>query len=226
MTHPCPCPWEFNEQVTNNFEAILRRSVPNYEVMQSLIVELGCNFLRPDTGILDIGCSKGETVQRFLDKGLNNNFYLIDSSQPMIDYCNEKFKSYSNVIVKKQELTNQLTISEKNSLVLSILTIQFIEPYCRLQLIRNIFKSLDPGGAFIWIEKTCNPLTDKVFTEVYYNFKKSQGYTAQEIDEKRQSLHNVLIPWDIIKNENALHQFSYKARFWQWGPFVGWLAVK
>jgi tRNA (cmo5U34)-methyltransferase len=75
-------------------------------------------------------------------------------------------------------------------------TLQFIEPDKRLQLLRNIYAGLNPGGVLILSEKLSfeDPATDAALTRLYYDFKKHNGYSELEISQKRQALEKVLIP--------------------------------
>lgn len=63
-----PRAWEFNEQVASEFETMLQRSIPDYEVMRSLVVELAASFASNQGVVLDLGCSRGETVARLIER--------------------------------------------------------------------------------------------------------------------------------------------------------------
>ena len=54
--------WQFNQEVADCFGDMLERSVPDYRSMRSLVFEVGRKFVRPDTAIVDTGCSTGLAV--------------------------------------------------------------------------------------------------------------------------------------------------------------------
>ena len=58
--------WAFDESVTAAFEDMLGRSIPQYEVMRSAVLAVGRPFVKPDTDILDLGCSRGSALDPFV----------------------------------------------------------------------------------------------------------------------------------------------------------------
>lgn len=49
--------WEFDEDVAKCFPDMLKRSIPAYESMRSLVFSIGRNYVKKNTHICDIGCS-------------------------------------------------------------------------------------------------------------------------------------------------------------------------
>ncbi len=43
--------WEFNESVTQVFDEMLARSIPQYEVMRQACFDVAANYVRPKTAI-------------------------------------------------------------------------------------------------------------------------------------------------------------------------------
>src|SRR3954454_20352161 len=85
--------WTFDENVTRCFTDMLSRSIPDYDTMRKLVLDLGSSFVQPRTDILDLGCSRGDGLAPFIDRfGAGNRFVGLDESQPMIDACSERFK--------------------------------------------------------------------------------------------------------------------------------------
>ena len=54
--------FEFNKKVADVFDDMLERSVPFYQEIQRMIVELGKIFVQPSTNVYDLGCSTGTTI--------------------------------------------------------------------------------------------------------------------------------------------------------------------
>ena len=51
--------WEFNADVTEVFDDMLSRSIPDYEGMRRTTTELALQFAQKGTDIIDLGCSRG-----------------------------------------------------------------------------------------------------------------------------------------------------------------------
>jgi len=64
--------------------------------------------------------------------------------------------------------------------------------------------------------------------DLYYDLKKSNGYSQEDIDRKRLSLEGVLVPVTAKWNEELLKNagFSEVDCFWRHLSFAGWVAVK
>jgi tRNA (cmo5U34)-methyltransferase len=58
--------------------------------------------------------------------------------------------------------------------------------------------------------------------------KREHGYSDEEIERKRLSLQDVLIPLTTAGNEEMLADagFGEMSRVWQWMNFAGWIAIK
>ena len=117
-----------------------------------------------------------------------------------------------------------------SSLVLSVLTLQFTPIEYRQQIIRRVFESLAPGGAFILVEKILGATAklDEAFVNLFLNIKRENGYSESQIDRKRLSLEGVLVPVTARWNEELLREegFTSVDCFWRHLNFAGWVAVK
>ena len=60
--------WAFDEQVTEAFDDMLLRSIPQYEVMRNLCTNLAMQYAQKHTAIVDIGCSRGEAIGKLIDQ--------------------------------------------------------------------------------------------------------------------------------------------------------------
>ena len=64
--------------------------------------------------------------------------------------------------------------------------------------------------------------------DVYYQMKRNNGYTDEQIEAKRVSLQNVLVPLRASENIRLLKEagFSVVEPFWQNLNFMGIYAAK
>lgn len=224
--------WEFNGDVASCFADMLERSIPDYRSMRSLVYELGERFIKPETYISDIGCSTGLAVEPFYAKHKGNNkYFLCDNSEPMVKVCRDKFSvgiETGNVEVVNGSFFEQ-KIPDNQSLVLSILSLQFMPTTYRQSIINSIYNSLNKGGAFILVEKiVADKGMDDINVDLYYKMKRENGYTDEKILQKRKSLENVLSPLRASWNVEMLQEAGFEKvdMFWRCLNFCGWVAVK
>ena len=78
-------------------------------------------------------------------------------------------------------------------------TLQFVDINSRPQILRRICDSIRPDGFLLVSEKVAHadPIVDHALIELYFEFKRRQGYSELEISRKRDALENVLIPLTI-----------------------------
>jgi len=111
-----------------------------------------------------------------------------------------------------------------------ILTLQFIRPLNRDQLVEQILRGLNKNGALILVEKVIgeDSLFNRLFIEYYYDLKQRHGYSQMEISQKREALENVLVPYKLLENREMLLRsgFRYCDVFFKWYNFCGIIAVK
>lgn len=224
--------WEFDASVTECFEDMLRRSIPQYDVMRSAVFDLTAKFRQRDTAIVDLGASRGDGLGPMLKEwGCYNQWVAVEVSEPMLEVLRTRFSGWiSNGVL--QVLDTDLTESfppVDASVVLSILTLQFIPIECRVQLLQRAFEALRPGGAMLVVEKVLGDTAslDDLFVGLYYGFK-GESYTEEEIQRKRMSLRGVLVPLTAQWNVEMLRRVGFRQVdcFWRWMNFAGWVAVK
>jgi tRNA (cmo5U34)-methyltransferase len=226
-------PWRFDGAVTDVFDDMLQRSIPQYNAMRMVTHDVGSRFVRPGTTIIDMGCSRGESLSSFVTAfGEANEYIGLEISEPMIAAARAKFASHPHagrVTITRADLRREFPVVTP-SLVLSVLTLQFTPIEYRQRIVRRVFEALAPGGAFILIEKILGASAglDEAFVDLFLHLKLRNGYSQEEIDRKRLSLEGVLVPVTARWNEELLHEegFTEVDCFWRHLNFAGWVAVK
>lgn len=223
----------FGEKVASVFDDMLDRSVPFYREIQRMIAEMTADFAVEGTNIYDLGCSTGTTL---LNLGQNISgkvkFIGIDYSEDMLARCKQKFVEHQ--FSQEHELIcadlNQGINIGNASVVIMVLTLQFIRPLNREKVIGSILKGLNENGCLILVEKVLgeDSVFNRLFIKYYYDFKKRNGYSELEIAQKREALENVLIPYKLLENRELLLKegFRYCDVFFKWYNFCGMVAVK
>lgn len=225
--------FDFGKETASVFDDMLERSVPFYNEIQRMIGEISVDFAADGTSIYDLGCSTGITLFNIGKAVKKEVKYIgIDYSQDMLDRCRARFsgnnltKEYSLICA---DLNNGVNIANASVVVLN-LTLQFVRPLHRDQLIKNIYNGLCENGCLILIEKVLGNNSDfnRMFIKYYYEMKKRNGYTELEISQKREALENILIPYRLDENRDLLKKagFVHCDTFFKWYNFCGLVALK
>ena len=222
--------FEFDEAVASVFDDMLSRSVPFYKENQELIINYILHNLNELNTITDLGCSTAVFLIELWQKANRElNLIGIDNSKPMLEIANKKAVAYG-VDIKLIEANILDFFFTKSDFFISNYTLQFIRPLKRPKLVKSIYNSLKNNGKFIFSEKVVfdDKILDKQIIDIYYNYKKKQGYSEMEITKKREALENVLIPFTIKENIAMCKEAGFKSidTLFQWGNFVTFIARK
>jgi tRNA (cmo5U34)-methyltransferase len=228
--------FEFNEEVAQVFDDMLARSVPFYAEQQQLIQGTAQKFYQPGTNIYDLGCSTAATPMR-LAKACGPDAKIIgyDNSEPMLAKARENVAQVGlgdQIELRYADLNESLeNIDLSNASIVTLCwTLQFVRPLKRDSMIRWIYDGMVDGGALICTEKvlTNDSNMNRFFIDFYYDFKRRNGYSEEEILKKREALENVLVPYRVDENFEMFRRngFQIVETFFQWYNFAGFLCVK
>ncbi|MDR0780118.1 MAG: methyltransferase domain-containing protein [Pseudomonadales bacterium] len=225
--------WIFDAEVVEVFPDMLRRSIPQYDVMRRSVYDVGMRFVHPAHYIVDLGCSRGDSLAPFVSHFGENNRYLgIDNSPPMINIATKRFAAEIDQGIL------QITCGDfageypdaNTTLTLCILSLQFVPPEHRLEVLKAAYRNTCAGGAFILVEKLLGASSeiDALMVELYLDMKRSNGYSRDEIERKKNALKGILIPHTANQNESLLRSAGFRGVdcFWRWMNFAGFVAVK
>ena len=127
----------------------------------------------------------------------------------MISFAKKKNNS-KNISYLKTDL-NKLKL-KKCDFIISFYTLQFINQKFRQNIINKIYKSLNWGGGFFFVEKvrSYDARTQDMTNEIYKEWKKIMGFSDQEINSKTKSLKGVLDPFSSNGNFSMLKRAGFK----------------
>lgn len=222
----------FDQQVTDIFADMIKRSVPGYDSILRSIAMYCMQYAKDKSIIYDLGCSLGAVAitAASATKYINCKIIAVDTSLPMVKKC--------QLLVEEKELSNKVEVLQKDilklpinnaSVIVSNFTLQFIPKNQRLEVIQNIYDGLNSGGIFILSEKfKGDEGEDKFLIEHYHAYKKLNGYSNKEIQVKRQALKDVLIPDSQSEIENRLRSvgFTNVVKWFQCFNFASFIVVK
>jgi tRNA (cmo5U34)-methyltransferase len=225
--------FKFSKEVATVFDDMLSRSVPFYVETQRMIGEMAGDFVKSGTNVYDFGCSTGTTMLALHDRVPKDvKFIGVDNSADMLVRCREKLAAggFDRPFELRAADLNAGATVENASLVLMILTLQFIRPLQRERLMADIYRGLNDQGCLIVVEKVLgeDSLFNRLFIRYYYDMKRRNGYSEMEIAQKREALENVLIPYTLLENRELLLRTGYRSVdvFFKWYNFCGIVALK
>ncbi len=226
-------PWAFDHEVTAAFGDMLARSIPQHDAMRAAVTELALRYFLDGTDVVDLGASRGDALAPLVSKLSSRARSLVgvEVSKPMLDALHSRFagEEYGNLRVLDLDLRDGYP-DVFASVTLCVLTLQFTPIEHRLRIVRDAWKRTAPGGVFILVEKVLGASADldAAFVGTYYDLKRRNGYSQEQIERKRLSLEGVLVPVTADWNEDILRRagFAEVDCFWRWMNFAGWLAVK
>jgi len=226
--------FEFNQEVADVFDDMVSRSVPFYDEIHRIILDIVDRACLQLDKVYDLGCSTGTTIS-IISKHVKNresqpHFIGIDNSASMLEKCRDKTVSagVSNCTLHCMNIEDA-GISDADLVIMNY-TLQFLDPENRAQVLKNIYEGLKPGGVFVLSEKirTDEPHVQELLTELYYDFKRRNGYSELEIAQKREALENVLRPITPEQQLAALRSagFTKVDMIFRWYNFASYIGIR
>ncbi|MCY1299895.1 Carboxy-S-adenosyl-L-methionine synthase [compost metagenome] len=198
-----------------------------------MVCELAGDFAERGSCLYDIGCSTATTLlglDAMVDPSVR--FVGIDNAPDMIEKAREKIveaNTNRSIDLRVGDLHQGIDIHDA-SVVMMLLTLQFVRPLYRERIMRTIYDGLNERGALLLVEKlTSEDSTfNRLFIEHYYDYKRRNGYSDIEIAKKREALENVLIPYRLEENLQLLKEAGFRSVevFFRWYNFCGIIAIK
>tara|TARA_B100000780_G_C21092595_1_gene440403 strand:+ start:289 stop:1002 length:714 start_codon:yes stop_codon:yes gene_type:complete len=222
--------WSFNS-IEKKFDKHILKSVPFYNQFHEISLKLSEFFITDDAKILDIGCSTGtfliDLSKKYPKKNYKINFLGIDPVSSMIKNAKSKNKDSRIKFLKK----SIFDLKKKNyTFISAILTLQFISPSQRQKAYTIIYKSLNVGGGLIIFEKVraAHSKNEEINVGAYNDFKRSNGFSEKEINQKALSLRGKMECYTPEENTKLLKNagFSKIFRIFKWFGFEGVLCIK
>jgi len=173
--------WAFDSTVAENFEQHARQHIPRYdEIIDQCVNICRSQFPDPNTKIIDVGCATGETIRR-LNKAGYKNLVGVDASASMLDPVKH------TPLAQWIHSENFPESSGPYQVVLCNWTLHFIQQ--KVEYLTAVYNSLEPNGLLILTEKTAN---GGIELQLYHDFKRSQGVSEQDINNKAYSVQDIM----------------------------------
>ena len=228
-----PSSFSFNQEVAEVFPDMLERSIPSYRTTIDSIRFLASKYSKRGTNCYDLGCSLGASSIALGEGSAKNDCNVI-----AIDKSSSMTKSFSEII-KREKLDLNIHIFNEDvldsritnaSIVIMNFTLQFIRKQDRQFLLDKIYNGLNDGGLLLLSEKIIegDKNINKLLIDLHENFKLENLYTREEIENKKESIKNVLVEDDIETHQSRLSKSGFtKFGIWlQHFNFASFLALK
>jgi tRNA (cmo5U34)-methyltransferase len=206
--------FSFDENVARVFDDMISRSVPLYADVQRSVPMLVSLLDHAPAKVIDLGCSTGTSLILLSQMLPEHELELVgvDNSQPMLDQCQEKLETVElSHRIETVCDTIQSYAFENASAVLMNYTLQFVPQLDRPAMLRRIRESIRPGGFLLISEKVAHeqPAMDDALVDLYFEYKRRQGYSELEISRKRDALENVLVPLTAESNLQLIRNAGF-----------------
>ncbi|MEC9247970.1 MAG: methyltransferase domain-containing protein [Pseudomonadota bacterium] len=206
--------WRFSGNQTTELAEHIEKSIPGYTEGHKLTLQLSDFFIRQNSRVYDLGCTTGVLTQSIATRHADANIEVIgvDRELSLIAAAREKVPDplKGNLKYETKDIINLNLAS--SDFIISYYTLQFVTLAERRNVLDKIWKSLNPGGAFLLFEKTRETSSrfQDIMTLLYNDFKLGNGYSGNEIIAKARSLKGVLEPLSSIENIQALKKVGFK----------------
>jgi tRNA (cmo5U34)-methyltransferase len=226
-----PGEWRFDKNVSQAFDSHVRKSVPFYDEIQRMVIELSEYFVRDHSVVYDLGSSTGTTLEMLSSAhagkedaqfiGVDLSKFMIKEARKKVNRPNVRFR-HKNVL--------EVEFSPPANFVTSLFTMQFLTLAERRTLLTRIHDGLIEGGGLLVVEKVSGEHSgfEDMWTELYWDFKRRQGFTPEQILEKANSIRGVMKPLTVQENLDLLWETGYTRvdMFFKWYNWAGILAIK
>lgn len=215
---------EFSFNTIKDFDEHIEMSIPNYTHIYDLIKSISTFYIRKETNVYDLGCSTGLLIRNL---SIENKISDVEFIGYEISENMRPEKPVYGYHWVKQDLTKDIRLTNTN-LVFSIFTLQFLSIEDRVNLIKNVYNSLNKGGAFIVCEKIImadGELQD-IFTFSYYDYKE-KSFSQDQILSKQKDLRCIMRPLTSKQNIKIFKQAGFNVNtFFQSLQFMGYILRK
>ncbi len=195
--------FSFDLKVATAFDDMIERSVPLYRETQQWITHWAAKYLPESGGVcVDLGCSTGLAIEHLARELPQIEYFLgVDLSSDMLNIAKEKLVELGERVELFHGSVMDAQLPASHMVVVNYL-LQFLPMDQRLDLMRSIHFSLEEGGIVFVSEKLLSdtPSFQKISDDLYHQYKLDQGYSLEEIENKRKALQNVLVP--LTENQN------------------------
>lgn len=204
----------FDEAVARVFPDMIRRLVPGYETVVSLIGVIAERYARPHSRCYDLGCSLGAATLAMAGRirAPDCRIVAVDNAPAMAARCRDNVADSPVPVDVICADLRDVRIATASVVVLNF-TLQFVAPDERPALLRALAEGMLPGAALVLSEKVVfeDAAEQSLQEALQLDFKRANGYSELEIGQKRAALERVLIPDSLETHHRRLREAGFGA---------------
>lgn len=216
---------KFSFDSIEGFDDHIALHIRDYDRLGATVLALADSFIIGGKRVYDIGCSTGKLITALDSKYADRKaeYVGIDVNHNFA----KDFEDTPTVKFNKADVTRGYEFSEA-SLILSLFTLQFIDPKDRLRVLDNIAGSLDTGYGFFVAEKVY-PDSANAFRilEGGSNDHKLAHTTPEEVIKKERDIRDIMRPFeeDLLVSELE-SRFRSVTTIWSCFNFRAYMCIK
>lgn len=218
----------FSFKDIKNFDVHIDASIKGLAVLYDILIELTPHFIKEDSNVYDLGCSKGSFLNRMWQYNLpkfNNVSYVgYDIEENLLPQISSPHLNYF-----KRDVTDRTLVLFNTNLCMSIFTLQFLRYRKRIFLIEKVYSSLEMNGAFIVAEKILGESGNEEFLLAGTTRQlKREFFDDSDILGKDSKLRRIMEPLSSSDNEKLFRNAGFREviPIWQVLNFKCWLLIK
>jgi tRNA (cmo5U34)-methyltransferase len=209
-----PSNWTFETPgVAAGFDRHVREQLPWYDLATNAVTHIARHYI-PEGGLVyDLGAATGN-IGRAIAPVLADRGARLIGIEPSAEMV-KRYEAPGEILCAKAEDIDYQSFD----LAVVFLTLMFIEPRKRIELMSHLRLACRPGGAIVVFDKleSAGGYLSTVFYRLALAGKRAAGIASAEIVEKELSLSGVQRP--IIES-----QLGGEAYLWfKFGDFAGWV---
>lgn len=216
---------KFSFDSIEGFDEHIALHIRDYDRLGSTILALSDSFIIGGKRVYDIGCSTGKLIRALDAKYADRRAEFIGID---VNYNFAKeFEDTDTVKFNKADVTKGYKFSDA-SLILSLFTLQFIDPKDRLRVLDSIADSLDIGYGFFIAEKVY-PDSANAFRilEGGSNDHKLANTSAEEVIKKERDIRDIMRPFEEeLLVAELKKRFRSTTTIWSCFNFRAYMCIK
>lgn len=173
----------FKAEEAANYDDAIRRRIPLYREIQTLMASLLPFPKKEYLRVLDLGCGTGETSISLLKEYPLARVTGIDSSTDMLEVARKKVKHTTWRVDFLCQDIRAFRLDGEFDVIVSGFSLHFLTPDEKEEILRKCLALLKDGGMFIDSEAVLSP-SEKVYNiymDKWKDFMRSNGFSDEEI---------------------------------------------
>jgi trans-aconitate methyltransferase len=209
--------FDFNK--IEDFDSHIHLSIPSYDQLFSLFLELVTIYSHNVTTVIDYGCSTGKFLSS-LPKRNDCRYIGIDNSNLIPNSFSD------NLIFIQEDATTETTTSQmlNNCVIVSMFFLQFLTPKKRAIMLSKFRQAVNNGGVLLIAEKVIldDPYLESIMGRLFLSEKRGKFTDTQILDKDKQLVYSMFCKTkqNLIQELNEIGSVT---QVWQSYNFMGFV---